>query len=62
MNNFPIAVGGANGGDLGWNKAVEVLRGDSWIYVGDFPFVEDFIYDYSMVTYNKELYIFGMVP
>ena len=57
FQNVPIALGGAYSG----GKHVESLYGGSWRNMGDFPFVESYIYYYSFVSFNSELYIFGKI-
>ena len=54
LHNTPIAVG-----DAYYNKKVEALETGSWSELADFPFVTDYIYKYSMVTFNNSLYLFG---
>jgi len=58
INNIPIAVG--DGGYSG-NKKVESLQDGRWKIMGDFPFVEDIISQYSFVTFEGGIYIFGKI-
>ena len=54
-NNIPVTVGG-----LSDNKITEIRNGSSWEIVADqFPNVEEYIYSYSMVSIETELYLFG---
>jgi len=53
-NNRPVAVGSGFG-----NKKVEEFYNGIWYSLADFPFAEYYIYRYSMVTFNDELYLFG---
>ena len=32
---------------------------DRWETIEDFPYVHSYIYDYSMVTFQNQLYLFG---
>ena len=41
------------------NLKVEELRNGIWWTLGDFPFAEESIGLYSMVTFNEVLYLFG---
>ena len=57
-----MAVGSGYPGYSNSNKKVEAQqRNGVWQTLDDFPFVADWIYGYSMVNFNDELYIFGMV-
>ena len=56
FENRPIAVGSYSRN----NKKVEERRNGVWQTLGDFPFVNSYINGYSMVSYNEELYLFGM--
>ena len=58
IQNVPIALGA---GYPSFNKHVESLRGGSWRNLGDFPFVKDYIYKYSFVTFHGDLYLFGKI-
>ena len=42
------------------NKKVEELQSGVWREVDDFPFANTYLSLYSMVTFNRELYLFGM--
>ena len=42
------------------NKKVEERRNGVWQTLEDFPFVNEFIYGYSMVNFNGDLYLFGL--
>ena len=42
------------------NKKVEERRNGVWETLDDFPFVNDYISDYSMVNFNEDLYLFGL--
>ena len=55
LQNTPIVVGG----DHPKNKKVEVLQSGSWKELADFPFVDEAINSYSMVTFEDSLYLFG---
>jgi len=56
IQNVPIAVGGYYD-----NKHVESLQGGRWKIMGDFPFVESYIWEYSFVTFHGNLYLFGKI-
>ena len=55
LQNTPIAVGGY----FPYNKKVEAIETGSWRELADFPLVEKSISQYSMVTFNDSLYLFG---
>ena len=57
INNVPIAVGGISPR----NKKVESLQDGRWKTMGDFPFVDRYIYGYSIITFKGDLYIFGKI-
>ena len=54
FDGSPFVVGSG----LPENKEVEHFR-TSWSSFGQFPFVSRYIYGYSTVTVDNELYIFG---
>ena len=56
IHNIPIAVG-HNSKTNG--KKVEALQAGMWNVLSDYPFVEYFIYGYSMVNFKDALYLFG---
>ena len=55
LQNTPLVVGGENPK----SKKVEVLQSASWRELADFPFVDESINSYSMVTFKDALYLFG---
>ena len=57
IKNVPIAVGG----ESPKNKKVEKLQNGRWTNMGDFPFVNAFIYYYSLVTFDHSIFIFGKI-
>ena len=56
-DNTAIAVGS---GSLPYNLKVEERRNGIWSTSKDFPFAKTYIKLYSMVTYDENLYLFGM--
>jgi len=54
FRNIPVALGNAN-----QNKKVENLVNNQWTTIGDFPFVETYIFAYSFVSFQDALYLFG---
>ena len=56
IDNIPIAVGHS---DFTIGKKVEALQDGIWNVLSDYPFVEDRIYEYSMVNFKDALYLFG---
>jgi len=55
IKNIPVVVGGFSPN----NKNVEHFENGNWIVQPDFPFVSEYIYQYSMATLNDNLYLFG---
>lgn len=53
FENSAIAVAGID------NLKVEEFKNGAWRQLNDFPFAEGKLYDYSMVTLNEALYLFG---
>ena len=56
FDNKPIAI------SSGWpytNTKVEELRNELWNTLGDIPFIARWIINFSTVTFNKILYLFG---
>lgn len=40
-------------------EEIDTQTMDKWVDMHDFPFVNDFIYGYSMVSFEGALYLFG---
>ena len=49
----------AIGSELPSNKIVETMSGNQWEQLEDFPFVEEYISVYSIVTFQEDLFLFG---
>ena len=57
LHNTPVVVGHWN--RVSYNKKVEALQAGIWNALPDYPFVERYIYGYSMVNFKDVLYLFG---
>lgn len=54
-NESPLAVGSFDPDNI----KVEIRQAGSWSSLSDFPYVDNSISQYSMVTLNGGLYLFG---
>jgi len=57
FRNIPVAIGDG----FAANKKVEMMHGDQWEIQLDFPFAKTYIYEYSTVTVDDNLYLFGTI-
>ena len=60
FDNRPMVVGNQGSPASDGHKKVEQKRNQGWQTLDDFPFVNDDINSYSMVNFNRDLYLFGM--
>ena len=60
LHNTPIAVGNGLALKYYHGNTVEHLENNAWVTKADFPFTEKFIYEYSTISLNNYLYMFGM--
>ena len=58
VGHFPGGTPRSNTSLYGHKKIEHFINGE-WVIKGEFPFVTDYIYGYSMTSLNNDLYLFG---